>query len=136
MCWFNFACVWLYTNYKATFFPRRLQGCGLPYYLLQYTMVTITHLFCDFKHFAVICVSKCYIGVLDTYANPRTLTFPDLYQVRYSHINFNYVFQDCLTLKMTIMVIFMNFSYINPITDAGDFKTRITSGVNFDSLEV
>ena len=28
-----------------------------------------------------MCVTQCYIGVLDTYANPRTLTFPDLYTV-------------------------------------------------------
>ena len=27
------------------------------------------------------CVTQCYIGVEDTYANPRTLSFPDLAEV-------------------------------------------------------
>ena len=33
------------------------------------------------KYFLVNSVKECYIGVEDIYANPRTLSFPDLSEV-------------------------------------------------------
>ena len=36
---------------------------------------------CAVRFFKVWSVDKCYIGVEDTYANPRTLSFPDLTEV-------------------------------------------------------
>ena len=52
-------------------------------------------------------VDKCYIGVEDTYANPRTLSFPDLSEVSFLDKIFS-------TLQIKI------FSFFLPGLDSND----------------